>query len=382
MASSFKIGSILNQKTLSQAKDSHKVVYLDINNIKPNPANEEIYSTEGIDLLSYSIEDKGLLQPLVVRKLEQSDSSGDETYEVISGHRRRLAILEIIERDSSKSAVFSYVPCIVRPAESNSDESSPDNEEKETLIDGNLFNRHKTDAEIAKEIAIKKEILETRKKNGEKIAGKILTLIANEMGISTHQAKKFNAINRNASDEVKEAFEKGEISTQAAYELSKADEETQKEILEKNKDAKTTITSKDVTGVLNKNDSTGTNDESTVEDTTVGETTVEETAVGVSVDESDEFTDVDIETTETPSSTNKKTNEDAKPQILTPLPREDDKDKEDDNEPVNPRFEIITKLASLIKKFNQESNTITFDSNEISEARKALDLTYNFIIEQ
>ena len=68
MAKSFSLGSIFNEQTLSQVKDTHKVVYLKLEDISPNPSNDDIYSTDGIELLSYSIEDKGLLQPLVVRQ--------------------------------------------------------------------------------------------------------------------------------------------------------------------------------------------------------------------------------------------------------------------------------------------------------------------------
>lgn len=388
MSKAFSLGSILNEKTLSQAKNTHKVVYLDINSIVPNPANDEIYNTDGVEMLSYSIEDKGLLQPLVVRKINGTDENAADTYEVISGHRRRLAILDIIERNSEKAKDFAFVPCIVRPTGKVSDAESGDSEIKEALIDGNLFNRHKTEAEIAKEIAIKKDILETRKKSGEKIAGKILSMIASEMGISNHQAKKYNAINKNASDEVKDAYEKGEISTEAAYQLSKADEDTQKEILEKNKDKDTAITSKDVMDELNKKKTTTTAVESTDVDETVGE------LVGESIDETVDKTDykaeeksssehngvsvsapLDEETNEKDETTTSHTS------ILTPFPEEATSNKRKANNTSNTRFDIITKLASLMKKFNQSSEPIEFNSGEIKEALATLELTYNYVME-
>ena len=56
-------------------------------------------------------------------------------------------------------------------------------------------------------------------------------LIAAEMNISPHQAKKLDTINRNASDSVKKAFEQGSLSTDAAFEFSRTDLETQDETL-------------------------------------------------------------------------------------------------------------------------------------------------------
>lgn len=352
MSKAFKLGSILNEQTLSQAKNSHKVVYLDINSIVPNPENDKIYNeeTDSVDFLSYSIEDKGLLQPLVVKKLKSDNDSDSDTYEVISGHRRRKAILKIIERNSPKAKDFSYVPCIIRANDKGAADGD-DYDVKETLVDGNLFNRQKTSAEISKEIAVKKEILEIRKKNGEKIAGKILSLIAEDMGISDHQAKKFNAINKNASDEVKEAFEKGEISTETAYELSKADENTQKEILEKSKETDSPITTKDVKDELNKKK---TANESSEKKTTEFDNTTEN---------------------------NEKHSEDTPSNIITPLPNEEnDDEKETDNPRFEKRLNIITQLVNLIKLFDSSSEKIELEESEIKEVQAALELVYNYIM--
>lgn len=212
----FKLNSILNEKTLSQAKDSHKVQYISREKILPNPYNNEVYSTNNIELLSYSIEESGLLEPLIVA------SNGDDTYTIISGHRRKEAIDMLCSRSDDMNKKFSLVPVIVR---------KNDSDIEETLLDGNLFNREKSDAEKAKEIAEKKKKLLQRKERGEKISGKLLDLIADEMNISVHQAKKLNAINNNASESVKNAFDEGKLSTEAAYQLSKADENTQEEII-------------------------------------------------------------------------------------------------------------------------------------------------------
>ena len=210
----FKLDSIFNSKTLSQANDSYKVQYIERSKIIPNEHNKEIYSTDKTLLLSYGIEDKGLLEPLIVKK----DDEG--TYTLLSGHRRLAAIEIICKRNPDKASDFEVLPCILRN----------DDDDEEILIDANFYNREKTDAEKAKELAKKKEKLAQRKANGEKINGQLIKLIAEDMNISVHQAKKLNSINLNATDSVKDAFDAGEITVETAYHLSKADEKTQDDL--------------------------------------------------------------------------------------------------------------------------------------------------------
>ena len=211
--------------------------------------NQEVYSTENVELLSYGIEDKGLLEPIIVTILEKGSSPENTKYQIVSGHRRMKAIARIIERNGANVADLSYIPCIVRSKPNGS--AQDDLTANEDLIDGNLFNREKSDAERAKEIQIKKRILEKRKQNGEHIPGKILMLIAAEMNISPHQAKKLDTINRNASDSVKKAFEQGALSTDAAFEFSKTDLETQDETL-KQLEAEPSKTAKAVRAAIQK----------------------------------------------------------------------------------------------------------------------------------
>ena len=74
------------------------------------------------------------------------------------------------------------------------------------------------------------------KLNGEKINGQLIKLIAEDMNISVHQAKKLNSINLNATDSVKDAFDAGEITVETAYHLSKADEKTQDDFIQNARD--------------------------------------------------------------------------------------------------------------------------------------------------
>ena len=85
------------EKSNSYVRD--KVLYIDINDIKPNAEQpRKTFDKEKISELSQSIIEHGIIQPLVVRK------SGKH-YEIVAGERRWRA---------AKEAELSVVPCIVR----------------------------------------------------------------------------------------------------------------------------------------------------------------------------------------------------------------------------------------------------------------------------
>lgn len=198
------------------------LMMIDRNKLEFHPRNTEIYSVEVDDLFINNIAENGVIEPLIVIK-----NKDDDKYTICSGNRRFTAVQEVIKRNIplAEGVKLDTIPCIVWDL--------PDYEDADVdlLINANLHNRKKTDGEIAKELAIKKEILLKRKQNGEKINGRVLDILAEQLEITAQQAKRLNAININAADEVKDAFADGKISTDTAYQLSKADSEKQKEII-------------------------------------------------------------------------------------------------------------------------------------------------------
>ena len=83
--------------------ERQQITYIPIEKILPSADN--FYSLDGLDELAGSIETLGLQQPLLVRPIEGGK------YELISGHRRRAAILMI--RDGGSQQFAEGVPCIV-----------------------------------------------------------------------------------------------------------------------------------------------------------------------------------------------------------------------------------------------------------------------------
>ncbi|MFU0832036.1 MAG: Nucleoid occlusion protein [Oscillospiraceae bacterium] len=79
-------------------RDKNKVIEIDIDMIQPNPAQpRKIFDEEELQSLAQSIRETGLLQPLLVRKIELG-------YELIAGERRLRAC---------KLAGLKTVACIV-----------------------------------------------------------------------------------------------------------------------------------------------------------------------------------------------------------------------------------------------------------------------------
>ena len=94
-----KAAGSTRQNKSSENVDGDRVIYVDINDIKPGSAQPRIHFDEAkLSELASSIKANGVIQPLIVRK----STNG---YELVAGERRWRA---------SRIAGLSTVPCIVR----------------------------------------------------------------------------------------------------------------------------------------------------------------------------------------------------------------------------------------------------------------------------
>lgn len=86
-------------------KKREAVFSIDIEKVKSNPYQpRKEFDPDGLKSLSDSISDHGILQPLVVSRLENKDS-GEVEYQLIAGERRLLA---------AKMAGLTQVPIVIR----------------------------------------------------------------------------------------------------------------------------------------------------------------------------------------------------------------------------------------------------------------------------
>ena len=87
------------EKSTAEVAEENAVVYININDIKPNENQpRKTFNEEKIEELSASINEHGIIQPLVVRK------SGN-AYEIVAGERRWRA---------ARKAGLKEVPCLIR----------------------------------------------------------------------------------------------------------------------------------------------------------------------------------------------------------------------------------------------------------------------------
>ncbi len=93
------LGALIPEKAVDSATHKEEIIYLQFGQIKPNPFQpREDFDQQSIDELAQSIKEKGVIQPLLVRR------RGDN-YELIAGERRFRA---------ANSLGLKEIPVIVR----------------------------------------------------------------------------------------------------------------------------------------------------------------------------------------------------------------------------------------------------------------------------
>ncbi|MBO3371938.1 ParB N-terminal domain-containing protein [Clostridium perfringens] len=195
-----------------KAKDNFKINYINIDRIKRNEKN--FYEIVDIESLAEDIKLNGLNHNLVVRKLD------NDMYELISGERRYTALNKLINEGNKE---FNLVPCKV--IESN------DIDSEIILIQANAQSRELTEVEKLTQVERLKELYKIKKKNGEKVPGKIRDIIANDLKLSPTQVGRYERINNKLIPELKAVIEQGNLTIANASEFSSLSEENQRVIL-------------------------------------------------------------------------------------------------------------------------------------------------------
>lgn len=232
----FDLNSLLNTKSKGAAvqaegpaqetENAFSVVMLDVEDLLPSRDN--FYSTENIDELAAAIELSGCIEQNLVVKPQAHGK-----YEVIAGHRRRLAALKLVGEGREE---YRKVPCHIR-------KESDELRDRLSLIFTNATSRQLTDWEKVRQAEKLKEVLTEYKKalyeenkdkpkeERERI-GRIREIVAQMLNTSTTQVGRMEAISNNLSHDFKEELEKGNINISTAHELSRLDEEGQKKAYE------------------------------------------------------------------------------------------------------------------------------------------------------
>lgn len=160
------------------------------------------------DGLKRSVELVGILQPLLVKKPENGK------YKIIAGHRRRLAVLALMEEGKEGRR---YVPCVFK---------KEDVRDRLAIILANRF-RDKTDWEKMMEV-VEAEGLARELKKDYQLGGRTREVLAEMMGMSEAQIGRYKAIYNHLDAGLMEEFREGTIGFSAVAELCGLPEESQR----------------------------------------------------------------------------------------------------------------------------------------------------------
>ena len=183
------------QDNAPQQAEENTVVNIDVHDLVPS--QENFYHVD--DELKRSIERVGILQPLLVSRPENGK------YRVIAGHRRRLAVLSLLEEGKEE---MRFVPCVFK---------KEDVRDRLALIMANRF-RDKTDWEKMME-AIQAEELAKELKKEYSLNGRIREVLAEITGTTEAQLGRYKSIYNNLSARLMKYFKDSVINVSVAVEL-------------------------------------------------------------------------------------------------------------------------------------------------------------------
>ena len=210
-----EVAEPMQQGQQSEAMTSQEGVSgtADIYDLIPSKGN--FYSVEDVQDLKQSVELLGVLQPLLV-----TDKEEDGKHRIIAGHRRRLAVMQLVEEGKER---FRYVPILIKPTQNAI-------LDKLALIMANRF-REKTDWEKMTE-ALETEDLVLKLKETTNIPGRTRDLLAEILETSPAQVGRYKAIYNNLIPELMAEFKANNIVVSVIYEASGLPEEYQKQAAE------------------------------------------------------------------------------------------------------------------------------------------------------
>lgn len=211
----FNVLNLMNSisKSSIETVEEYTEIMLDLDDIIPS--KENFYSQENIEELASAIEAAELQEPLVLGRVKGE-------YKLISGHRRRLALLSLVAAGKEQ---YKKVQCRYKDMTETFLQFS--------LLVGNAYTRELNDYEKVEQTRQLREVILKLKEEGAEIRGEIRNYIAGIMNESPAKIARIDVINKNATEEVKEQFKEGNLNFTATYEASKLNKDEQKEVAEK-----------------------------------------------------------------------------------------------------------------------------------------------------
>lgn len=192
-----------------------KPVAIPVEKLRPFAGHPfKVKDDEEMNTLIESIQTQGILSPLIVRPIEDTDE-----YEVVSGHRRLHA---------AQKAGITEVPALIYVLDRDTAAIA--------VVDSNLHREHILPSEKAFAYKLKADALKHQGQRtditSEQIAPKLSTeVIGEQEGISKDTVKRYIRLTY-LIPEFLEKMDKGEIALSVGVELSFLDEQSQWKVLE------------------------------------------------------------------------------------------------------------------------------------------------------
>ena len=187
-----------------------KPVAIPVEKLRPFAGHPyKVKDDEEMNTLIESVQTQGILSPLIVRPIENT-----EEYEVISGHRRLHA---------ARKAGITEVPALIYALDRDAAAIA--------VVDSNLHRERILPSEKAFAYKLKMEALShqgTSRQLGEKWSVSQISESANESERQIHRYIRLTYL----ISELLEKMDKGEIALSVGVELSYLDESSQREVLE------------------------------------------------------------------------------------------------------------------------------------------------------
>lgn len=196
-----------------------RLEYVPLSQIRPSPKN--FYSTDGLEALADNILTVGLIDPPWLRQIAPGD------YQVISGHRRRLALQILAERGDFPAD--GEIPAFIERGEAELPgvEDADRGEaaalfERLRLVLANSDTREKTPGDKTREVRELTELFTALKKLGYRFPGKLREHVAAAAHVSESRVARLNVIDKNlTAAPLREAFFAGRLGENAAYEIAR-----------------------------------------------------------------------------------------------------------------------------------------------------------------
>ena len=192
-----------------------KPVAIPVEKLRPFAGHPfKVKDDDEMNTLIESIQTQGILSPLIVRPIENTDE-----YEVISGHRRLHA---------AQKAGITEIPALIYALDRDAAAIA--------VVDSNLHREHILPSEKAFAYKLKADALKHQGQRAditsEQIAPKLSTeVIGEQEGISKDTVKRYIRLSY-LIPEFLEKMDQGEIALSVGVELSFLDESSQREVLE------------------------------------------------------------------------------------------------------------------------------------------------------